>query len=650
MPRIPEALVRQIKEANDIVSVVEQYLPLQKKSRSNYFGLCPFHNEDTPSFSVSPGQQFFYCFGCHKGGDVVNFVKEIEHVDYPEALRILAERAQIPLPEFSSAEYRAEKARGEALNEIMLEAARFYYRQLQAESAAHVRAYLKRRKISEENAKRFGLGFAPGRGDGLYAHLHKKGFADALLLESGLFKRGDSGRVYSLFRNRLMFPILSATGKGRVIAFGGRVLDDAKPKYINSPETSFFVKGRHLYGLNLAKKSAADFFLLVEGYLDVMAAFEAGVDCALAPLGTALSQAQAKLLAQYKSRVVLCFDADRAGRSAALRSLALLEEAGLDLEVLEIPEGKDPDDYVRTQGGEAFRALLAKTVPALDFRLKLAEQAALEKGKFNPQAYLKGILQILPDIRYDSIREQYLIRAAQRMGVSLDSVKADLAAALKAREQSAPPGSAPGARSEARATGGPGARAADPAAAGGEAAPDARAAEAGGARPEALSPALRAHYRAAAALTFMLSRRPALAPALPKPVSGAMLEPLGPQAFTRSLAETLNAQRLGADNLYDFVSREHPQPEALLSELARLNAEALRYRRDGSDPKREEQAIREDALRNYAFCLSSALQKQRDLLLQALAEEGQSAEERAARLAYLELVEKELSRVKELQN
>ncbi len=242
LKRIPDSVVAEIKQANELVSVVEQYLPLQKKSSSNYFGLCPFHSEDTPSFSVNPREQFYYCFGCHKGGDVVSFIKEMEHLDYGQALRYLAERSNISIPEVEDEAFQARKERSTALQKIMLEAARYYYKNLQNPSAIPAQNYIKRRAIPAVNVKRFGLGYAGTAWDGLYKSLRQQKFSEELLLASGLFKKSERGSIYDLFRNRLMFPIISSLGKGRVIGFGGRVLDDSKPKYINSPETEFFTK------------------------------------------------------------------------------------------------------------------------------------------------------------------------------------------------------------------------------------------------------------------------------------------------------------------------------------------------------------------------------------------------------------------------
>ena len=281
---IPEQIVEEIRARNEIVSVVEQYVRLEKRSGANFFGLCPFHREDTPSFSVSPGKQIFYCFGCHKGGNVVNFIMEIEKCSYPESLRLLAERAGIEIP---AADDEQERQRSEllaSLYAIMLEAARYYYKVLQGPDGADARAYLTKRGILESTRRKFGLGCASGEWDGLYRHMQSKGFANAdLLLKSGLFRKGRNDGFYDLFRGRLMFPIFDVLG--RVVAFGGRVLDDSQPKYINSPETPLYTKGRHLYALNIAKSSRDKHLVIVEGYMDALSMHQAGIDCAVAALG-----------------------------------------------------------------------------------------------------------------------------------------------------------------------------------------------------------------------------------------------------------------------------------------------------------------------------------------------------------------------------
>ncbi len=632
MKRIPDAVVAEIKQANDIVAVVEQYLPLQKKSSSNFFGLCPFHNEDTPSFSVNPRDQFYYCFGCHKGGDVVNFVKEMEHLDYPQALRFLAERANIDVPQVDDEAYQENKQRREALQKIMLEAARYYYKNIQSPNARHVLDYLKMRKIPATNLKRFGLGFSLDAWDGLYRNLRALGYDDELLLASGLIKRSERGSLYDLFRNRLMFPIISAFGKGRVVGFGGRVMDDSKPKYINSPETEFFTKGNHLYAMNLAKQSSYDFFLLVEGYLDVMAAFEAGVDSAVAPLGTALTAAQAKLMKQFKSKVIVCFDADRAGKAATLRSFAILEDAGLEVNVLVIPDGKDPDDYVHAHGGAAFKALLSETLPVFDYRLLLAKASGSPQGALNPQLYLNALLDFLPDIKSESLREVYLGKAAKEMGVSLASLRSDVAKESLKRKQSAgsKPSTLPASTDAYRSIPTPVQRE--------QLAPE----------RQSYSTERSPHYKAALTMLLILSKYPELIKVLPRTVEVPLIAVLGPEEFCQELISLLNAEELRFDALYHFIGEKHPEPDRLLSELTalRVKIDELSSLRPVDSSGRNH--MQEDLLLNYKRCRSYALKKQANQTYKAMQDPNLDAQEKAKIKMLYDILLKEINQINDV--
>ena len=442
MKRIPEAVIQKIKDATDIVSLVEDYLPLPKKSGSNYFGLCPFHAEKTASFSVNPSKQIFYCFGCHKGGDAIAFVREMEHLDYPSAIRFLAERAHIEIPAVDDKAYLERQKRLKALRSLMNEAAYYFYRNLFSPSAAAAQAYLEKRGIRAEAAKRFGLGYADPSWDGLLRQLTRgrKGPFDAdTLRNSGLFTGFAKGRRFDLFRDRLMFPIISPVGKGQVLAFGGRVLDDSLPKYINSPETPIYHKRREVYALNLAKQSTAKRFILAEGYMDVLALHQAGFDQAVATLGTALTREQARLLRQYKNGVSLCFDADRAGQEAVRRAIPILEAEDMEVDILQIPGAKDPDALIRTQGSGAFEDVLSKALPVLDYRLLVAERRSRSTAetRLDPEKYLRELLQFLPDIQSESLREVYLAKAAEIMGVSLESLKRDVERAIRSRDKEA---------------------------------------------------------------------------------------------------------------------------------------------------------------------------------------------------------------------
>lgn len=424
---IPDELVEEIKARNDIVAVVEQYVRLDKRSGSNFFGLCPFHNEDTPSFSVAPNKQIFYCFGCHKGGNVIQFVREVEKCTWPQALKILADRVSIKLPEPDDEVYRERAELQAQLATIYLEAARYYYRQLIGPAGQVARQYLKNRAISESTAKRFGLGFAPDEWDGLVRHLASLNIKDPVILDkSGLFKRGQKGGFYDIFRNRLIFPIFDAMGK--IVAFGGRVLDQSLPKYINSPETPLYTKGRHLYGLNVAKNSAANKaatdkrLILVEGYMDTIALHQAGVDYTVAALGTAMTEAQANLLRKYAEQIIVCFDADAAGQAAALKSLDVLTSRGLKVTVLQVPDGKDPDEFIKKHGPERFQALIDQALPVLDFKLEVARRQASPHGQLDILAFQDQACAILAQEDNAIVRELYAGQVAQLIHTSSESV------------------------------------------------------------------------------------------------------------------------------------------------------------------------------------------------------------------------------------
>lgn len=418
---IPDELVEEVKARNDIVSVVEQYVRLDKRSGSNYFGLCPFHHEDTPSFSVAPNKQIYYCFGCHKGGNVINFIREIEKCTWPQAVKILADRVSIKLPEPDDEAYRERAELGAQLANLYLEAARYFYRNLIGPQGQMARQYLKNRSITDNTIKKFGLGFAVDDWDGLVRHLAGLKITDPQLLEkSGLFRRGKQGGLYDLFRNRLMFPIFDAMGK--IVAFGGRVLDDSVPKYINSPETPVYTKGRHLYGLNIAKSSSERRLILVEGYMDTIAMHQAGVDYAVAALGTAMTEAQANLIRKYTEQVIVGFDADAAGQTAALRSLDILTARGLKVSVLQVPDGKDPDEFIRKHGSERFRALIDQALPLLDFKLEVARRSNLVNGSLDVLAFQDQACTILAREENAIVRELYAGKVSELLHASPESV------------------------------------------------------------------------------------------------------------------------------------------------------------------------------------------------------------------------------------
>ena len=348
----PEEIVEEVRSKVDIVDIVSGYVKLQKKG-SNYFGLCPFHNEKSPSFSVAPGKQIYYCFGCGAGGNAITFLMEYENYSFPEALQVLADRVGVTLPkEEMSKEARAQADLRASLLEINKLAANYFYYQLKHPRGRLGYDYLRNRQLSDDTIRRFGLGFASKRGDDLYRFLREKGYTDQLLKETGLVSIEERG-THDKFWNRVMFPIMDVNN--RVIGFGGRVMGDGAPKYLNSPETRLFDKSRNLYGLNYAKASREKFFLICEGYMDVIAMHQAGFTNAVASLGTAFTKQHASLIKRYTDQVILTYDSDDAGVKAALRAIPILKEAGVSARVLNMKPYKDPDEFIKNMGAHAFR-------------------------------------------------------------------------------------------------------------------------------------------------------------------------------------------------------------------------------------------------------------------------------------------------------
>jgi len=330
----PEQVIEEVRLRNDIVEVVSGYVKLERKGRS-YWGLCPFHSEKTPSFSVEPNKQFFYCFGCNKGGSVIQFIMNIENLEFVDALKLLAERAGITLPESEDPKERERAQRRKRILELNRLAARFYFNNLVGENGLEARNYLQRRGLTEKTVRKFGLGYSPTGWDELTRMLLENKFPEDLLLDSGLSIRAKSGELIDRFRGRIMFPIFDI--RGNIIGFGGRVLDGSMPKYMNSPDTPLYNKSRELYGLNYARMSSSKKLLIVEGYMDVISLHQAGIDYAVASLGTALTKMQGWILKKYSEEVIIAYDSDAAGQAATLRGLEILEEAGCNVKVLIIP-------------------------------------------------------------------------------------------------------------------------------------------------------------------------------------------------------------------------------------------------------------------------------------------------------------------------
>lgn len=347
----PEELIEDIRMKNDIVDVIGGYVKLQKKG-SSYFGLCPFHNEKSPSFSVSPSKQMYYCFGCGEGGNVITFIMKYENYNFAEALEMLAQRAGVELPKAEySKEARAQADLRSGILEANKDAAKYYFHMLKTEHGANAYHYLRGRELSDDTIIRFGLGYSDKVSNDLYRYMKNKGYKDEVLKETGLFTYDERG-VYDKFFNRVMFPIMDVNN--RVIAFGGRVMGDAKPKYLNSPETKVFDKSRNLYGLNVARTSRKNYLLICEGYMDVIALHQSGFNNAVAALGTSFTSGHASLIKRYAKEVVLTFDSDEAGTKAALRAIPILKAAGISIKVLSMKPYKDPDEFIKAMGAEAY--------------------------------------------------------------------------------------------------------------------------------------------------------------------------------------------------------------------------------------------------------------------------------------------------------
>ncbi|HXX18117.1 MAG TPA: DNA primase [Candidatus Acidoferrum sp.] len=411
------SFAEKVKQQADIVRVVGEYVRL-KKSGQNFTGLCPFHQEKTPSFSVHPVKQMYYCFGCHEGGDVFKFVMAMEKCEFPEAVRTVAEKCGIPIPRprERSPEERRENQQRSALVEMHREAAAFFARQLHEAAEGKVAAaYLEDRGLDRAAMARFGLGFAPSSGDMLLRHLKPK-YPEKLLEASGLFSRDQSGRLYDRFRRRIMFPI--ANDAGKIIAFGGRAMGDDQPKYLNSPETPIYSKSNVLYHLDRAKEALRrdDFSILVEGYMDAIAVARAGITNVVASCGTSLAEPQIKLLSRATRRVVVNFDPDAAGQAATERSLSLLLEKEFDVRVLMLPGGADPDKFIKEHGADEYRKLLSEAPPYLDYLIARARQMdrSTATGKLAALNFLMPHLQRVPN---RLLRSEWASRVAAELRV-----------------------------------------------------------------------------------------------------------------------------------------------------------------------------------------------------------------------------------------
>lgn len=417
----PEELVEEIREKNDIVDVISGYVKLQRKG-SSYFGLCPFHNEKSPSFSVSPGKQMYYCFGCGAGGNVFTFIMEYENYSFPEALKFLAERVGVTLPE---QEYSAEMKKQQDLKGRILElnktAAKYFYYQLRTENGAQAMEYLKGRQLSDETIKGFGLGYANKYSDDLYRYMKKQGISDELLRESGLMNVDERHGMYDKFWNRVIFPIMDVNG--RVIGFGGRVMGDGKPKYLNSPETKVFDKSRNLYGLNIARTSRKKNLLVCEGYMDVISMHQAGFKNAVASLGTALTTQHASLLKRYTDEVILTYDSDGAGTKAALRAIPILKAAGIAARVLHMDPYKDPDEFIKAEGADAFQERIDKAENSFMFEISVLEKEYDMKDPESKTAFFNETAKKLATFEVELERENYIEATAAKYHIGFDNLR-----------------------------------------------------------------------------------------------------------------------------------------------------------------------------------------------------------------------------------
>ncbi len=419
MVRYSDEILSNIRESNDIVEVISQYVHLKRSGR-NYFGLCPFHNEKSPSFSVSPDKQIFHCFGCGVGGNVITFISKIEGVGFKEAVEILAERANIALPTASdSVDQKKEelKAKVYKVNSFTSE---YYHKRLYRPESKPGQDYVKQRKLTNETLESYNLGFS-GNGDELYRVLRKEGFQDQEILESGLVKKTEDGRYIDFYRDRFMIPILDV--RNRVIAFGGRVLGDAKRfKYLNSPENVVYSKGKHLFGLNVAKKYADKKLLVVEGYMDVISLHQRGIKNVIGALGTALTTNQGWLLRRNAEQVILGFDSDGAGQTAILRAMEVMQNMGADIRVLQMSGAKDPDEYIIKYGSARFQKLMDEAISLLEFKVKILKQnlnldVAGDKVKF-----LNEIAKLIAQIDNTIEREIYIEKIAKGYNISKEAI------------------------------------------------------------------------------------------------------------------------------------------------------------------------------------------------------------------------------------
>ena len=433
----PQQFLDELASRNDIVDVVSSYVSLQRKG-SNYFGLCPFHNEKTGSFSVSPDKQIYHCFGCKHGGGVINFIMEIENLSFPDAVRFLAKRAGMEVPD--DGEDKEAARRRQRILALNRDAARWFYQNLSRPEGAAVAAYLDKRKITRKTAMNFGLGASLDSWDSLLTAMLQAGYTKTELLAAGLVVQNQKGRLYDKFRNRLMFPVIDV--RGDVVAFCGRVLDKSDPKYVNTQETAVYSKRRNLYGINLAKKTKRPNFILCEGNIDVITLHQAGFDNAVASMGTALTVEQTRLLSRYTKELVLCYDNDTAGQMATEKAIALLEDSEFTVRVLQLPRRlvdgvyskQDVDDFIKLHGPAAFEALLNGSENQMDFRMEaVAAKYDLAEGEAKI-SYAEEVSRLIASLPSAVEREVYAGRAAEKAGISREAMLLEVKRAFGKRK------------------------------------------------------------------------------------------------------------------------------------------------------------------------------------------------------------------------
>lgn len=423
--RYSDELLEEIRSQNDIVDIISQYVVLKRKGR-NYFGLCPFHNEKSPSFSVSPDKQIFHCFGCGVGGNVFHFVMKIENISFVESVQILADRAGITLPALGSFEDEKVLKLKSKVYDVNQFTAEFYHKNLYKQTSKQAQEYIKKRKLDNNTLKAFSIGFS-GNFDELYRALRNEGFEDEEILSSGLVNKSKEGMYIDRYRNRLMFPIQDV--RNRFIAFGGRVLDDSKPKYINSPENIVYSKGRNLFGLNVAKKSNPGVMkklLIVEGYMDAISLFQRGITNVVASLGTALTDAQGRLLRKSTEQVILGYDSDGAGQAAIVRGMDILQSIGCDIRVLQISGAKDPDEYILKYGPDRLKKCMNDAISVVEYKVKNLKRELNIDNVSDKIKFLNSIAKILSEVDNSMEREVYVEKIADTYKISKEAIYAEI--------------------------------------------------------------------------------------------------------------------------------------------------------------------------------------------------------------------------------